>query len=137
MRLIDFQVVRLHIPIFDIAYFFYCNASKMDLDMHGYYLKLYFNTVSETIKNLGSDPKKVYPYKIFKEQFKEYSVIGLSFALSLIKVFTRKSNPVNVIESVKDGKSIGEAFRTDDPMSDDYKKRMKDLVLHFVENKYI
>ena len=137
VRFLDFQIVKLDTPVYDITYFFYWNASKADLDNHRHYLELYYDTLSETVKKLGSDLVNVYPFEVFLDHWKKYSSIGLLFALSGIKFLVNDSEMVNVAEIMKTGKTLGQAMRTEDSMNDECRRRIRDLVFHFVENEYI
>ena len=130
--------MRVDTPIFDLLYFFYTNVSKDDLDNHEEYISLYYNVFSETVSKLGSDPSKIYPYKVFQNQWKKYSIMGLLFGLGATRInVTSDAKTLNVIESIEKGQTMGEAMWNDAPINDECKKRMRDIVLHFVENGYI
>ena len=125
-------------PIFDVSYFFYANASKDDLDNHEKYISLYYSVFSETVRKLGSDPSKIYPYEVFQSQWKKYSMIGLVYGVGAARVnVTSDANTVNVVESIEKGQTMGEAMWNAVPINDECKRRLRDVVLYFVENGYI
>ncbi|GJQ73416.1 hypothetical protein Trydic_g15884, partial [Trypoxylus dichotomus] len=58
IRLIDFQAVKLNSPVLDLCYVFYAAASSEEsLAKLDWYLDVYHQSLSNTIKELGSDPE--------------------------------------------------------------------------------
>ncbi|KAK9732379.1 Ecdysteroid kinase-like family [Popillia japonica] len=64
--LLDWQIIRVTIPVFDLAYFFYTSASEMAMKHIDDYLDLYHRELSDQLKKLGNDSDVLYPYAVFK-----------------------------------------------------------------------
>lgn len=99
MKLIDFQIVRPGTPVYDLSYFFYTGGNKELFDNLDEYLKVYHESLSTNIRELGSDPEKLYPFKQLKEDWKNYGMFGTIFSLMLTKVKLLKSEDVQDIVS--------------------------------------
>lgn len=86
MKLVDFQIVRLGTPVHDLSYFFYTGGSKALFDKLDDYLKIYHDSLSKNLRELGSDPEKLYPFKQLKNDWKNYARFGVILSLLLVKV---------------------------------------------------
>ncbi|KAJ8883992.1 hypothetical protein PR048_015848, partial [Dryococelus australis] len=65
--LLDLQIARYSSPFTDIAYFLYC-CTEGDVRREAYksLLSDYYNSLSQFLQKLGSDPDKMFPYSAFK-----------------------------------------------------------------------
>ncbi|CAH1173639.1 unnamed protein product [Phaedon cochleariae] len=77
MRIIDFQLIRTGTVVYDISYCIYSDGCKKTLDDLEHYLQVYHHSLSESLRGYDLDPEEVYPYDIFKEEWKRYSKLGL------------------------------------------------------------
>ena len=55
----------------------------------------------------------------------------------MFKLLIQNFAVANVAEGVKDRKILGQVLMSGDFINDESKKRIRDLVFHFVENEYI
>nr|XP_022909649.1 uncharacterized protein LOC111420834 [Onthophagus taurus] len=135
VKLIDWQCKRIASPLFDFSYFFYTLATKKELDNAEHYIKLYYDTLSQRIAELGSDPEKLYPYHIFKDHCRKYSKYGLCMAFFIVKfqLFEKDEVP-NVLNTEINS---ADAFCMVIKNQDLYLKRLKDLLKYFVYNKLL
>nr|XP_022909650.1 uncharacterized protein LOC111420836 [Onthophagus taurus] len=131
VKLIDWQFQKIASPLFDFSYFFYTLATKKELDNAEYYLKLYYDTLSQRIAELGSDPEKLYPYHIFRDHWRKYSKFGLCMAFFIVKaqLFEKDEIP-NVLNP--DKISPTDAFSVVLKSQDVFVKRLKDLLEYFI-----
>lgn len=131
-------MARLGSSVLDLSYFFYTCSSKEVLDNHEHYLNVYHENLSLYLQKLGCNPDKVYPYEIFQEQWKKHSKFGLVSSMLLIHIFLSNQDEVtDLTEIAESGQSVTEAFNYDITDSDAYNNRVRDVILHFVNNKYI
>lgn len=87
MRFIDFQIARVVPPVADLSYVLCFSATKDVVDNMEMYLEIYYKSLCEFLKVLGSDPDLLYPHKVFMQQWEEFGKFGpalLLFALRLI-----------------------------------------------------
>ncbi|KAF2901786.1 hypothetical protein ILUMI_04402 [Ignelater luminosus] len=136
--LIDLQISRLGPSVFDLSYFLYACSSKEVLDNHKLYLNIYYEKLSLYLKKLGSNPDKVYPHAIFQEQWKKYSKFGLICSMVLIHMLVSKQDEViDFTDITESGQSLVDAFNYDIENLEVYNNRVRDVILHFVDNEYI
>ncbi|XP_022909654.2 uncharacterized protein [Onthophagus taurus] len=134
VKLIDWQCQRISSPLFDFSYFFYTLATKKELDNAEYYLKLYYDTLSQRIAELGSDPEKLFPYHIFRDHWRKYSKFGLCMAFSVIKIQLFEKDEIPNILNPDTEITPTEAFAVVLKSQDVYIKRLKDLLEYFIHH---
>lgn len=70
--MIDFQLARYASPIIDLSFLIYSCTLKSFRDQYfNEMLKMYHLELSNTIKLLGSDPEKLYPWDLFMKEVKD------------------------------------------------------------------
>nr|CAD7406652.1 unnamed protein product [Timema cristinae] len=67
MVFLDFQLSRYSSPVTDLSYFLYCcTTGTVRRKVYDSFLKTYYNSLSQFLSALGSDPSKLFPYSAFK-----------------------------------------------------------------------
>ena len=67
--MLDFQLARCSSPVLDLSFFIYSCTDKSVRDNHfDDLLRIYHEELSKTIKNLGSDPEKLYSRQLFLQE---------------------------------------------------------------------
>ncbi|XP_022125350.2 uncharacterized protein LOC111000272 [Pieris rapae] len=80
-KMIDFQLARCASPVLDLSFAIYaCTDQNLREKHYDALLKDYYDVLSKQISEMGSDPKKVYPWSTFMEEVKKYSYFGLAFS---------------------------------------------------------
>lgn len=80
-KLIDFQLSRCATPILDISFAIYaCTTQELREKHYDEFIKYYYDVLSAQVKEMGSDPEKVYSYDLFMEEVVKYSFFGLAFS---------------------------------------------------------
>ncbi|XP_022909655.2 uncharacterized protein [Onthophagus taurus] len=130
VKLVDWQAQRLSSPLLDFCYFFYTLATKSELDNAETYINLYYNTLSERITELGSDPKKLFPYEIFREQWKKFSLFGIMTGLLVIKAQLFDKDEIPNLT----GHDNIDTFTVVLKNQDKFVNRMKDIIQYFIDN---
>nr|XP_022909651.1 uncharacterized protein LOC111420837 [Onthophagus taurus] len=132
VKIIDWQCQRISSPLFDFSYFFYTLATKKELDNAEHYLNLYYDTLSQRITELGSNPQKVFNYQIFREHYRKYSLFGLCMGFINVKAQLFEEGEVpNMLNPGGDVNPL-EAFSGILRNQDVYVKRMRDLIEYFI-----
>lgn len=130
-RMIDFQLARVHSPIFDLAYFFYASAPKRVMDQVDKYLKIYHDSLSDFMRQLGSDPKKVFPFDVFLNEWKKYRKFGLAMALFLFRFSLAEADEA---VSVSTKENFADGFAKEMTNQGEHNRRVTEVVKHFVES---
>lgn len=139
MNILDFQVSRVTIPVCDLSYFLYACAPKSILDDLDKYLQIYHESLSDNLRKLGSDPEKIFPYIVLKEQWKNNSKYGFIMALIVIRLMLCDSDESPDLEKFFDtpGKDAVGVWDYSIRQIDEYRHRIRDIVLFMHENDYL
>lgn len=100
-----------------------------------------FTHFRSKLYRLGSDPEKLYPYKLMMEHFHKFAKFGLLLAVMLLPMLTtQQGNGVNLdemAEKVEKGEHIDETIFISDKSRSKFTKRMRDVVIDMVRLDYI
>ncbi|XP_044746778.1 uncharacterized protein LOC123308255 [Coccinella septempunctata] len=132
---IDWQMGLLGSPLADVSQFILYCSSRKELEHLDELLKLYYDSLSRKLQELGSDPEKCFPWKACQEAFNRYAPLAVAgMTLSIRASFRKDTEPsYNITDSVETGDFcgiLGEGVR--DP--EEYFDRI-DGVLEFCVNK--
>lgn len=94
------------------------------------YLRLYYSSFSDFLKELGSDPEKVLPFEIFMEHWKRYRRYGLALGLFGFRFMLSEDDETVTLK--KDEYAAG--FLREMANQEEQDRRVTDVVKHFVEN---
>lgn len=99
VRLIDFQIARLAPPVIDLTHFLCIGASLDVMEQLDTYLEMYYESLSDFLKELGSDPEEVYPHQVFIEQWKKFGKFGLAMLLFMLRFALSEEHEVPSLAS--------------------------------------
>lgn len=134
MKLIDFQLIREGSPVFDLSYFFYTGGTKELFNKLNDFLKIYHDSLSKNLRELGSDPEKLYPFEQLQEDWKNYGLFGVVLSLFILKVKLLDVNDVqNIVKDHEEETSVMEGLLA----ASVNKERAKDIILHAYESKVL
>lgn len=137
MKLIDFQLATEANPVHDLSYFFYAGCSKEQFNKLDDFLKIYHNSLSKTLRELGSNPEKVYPLEQLRKDWSKHGLYGVIFSLTVTKVKLMAQN--EIMDIVKDN-AVGDVFSgmvNANVNRDIFKERIKNILLHALEYNII
>lgn len=130
MKLIDFQAIREASPVHDLSYIFYSNGNKEQFKKLDTFLKIYYDSFSKYLQNLGSVPEELYSLERFKEDWKNYARFGVILSLVVVKVQLMNSQDVKNL--VDDKKTTLEGMLTSEINKDEFCAKTKDIILHAI-----
>lgn len=132
VMLIDWQTITRASPVHDLAPLFYTCATEEAIDNYKYYLEVYYKELSNSIKELGSNPEVLYPRSIFEKQWIDYGIYALGYSLMILKAMLCKKE--NVPTYVKDTNENGllTMFSNLTDNMEEYLKRTKYIVSHMI-----
>jgi hypothetical protein len=123
-------------PVCDLSYFFYSGGSKEHFDKLENYLNIYHESFSKAAKNLGSDPEKIFPREALTRDWKIHSRFGLLLSLLLTKMkLVSKEDSESMINTANERTELdsGKLFMDLNYNEILYKKRVRDILVHFHE----
>lgn len=101
-----------------------------DLDK---YLKIYHDSLTEFLIELGSDPEKLFPMSVLKEHWRKYSKFGLVMANVLfIFMLLDEGETFSIAEG-----EFEKAFVTPIKNQEICNQRGIDVITHFAERQLI
>lgn len=126
-------------PMLDLSYAFYASCtSEENLSQLDYYLDVYYDALSATIKELGSNPDQLYPKSVIKEHWKKYCSFSLIIVISLI-ASSLYNVQLNIVETMDNPMSEEEQerFLNDYWDREEFARRMGILFQHLIDNDFI
>ncbi|KAL6263306.1 hypothetical protein P5V15_006104 [Pogonomyrmex californicus] len=139
--MLDFQIARCASPILDLSFLIYSCTLKSFRDQHfDDVLKIYHSELSDTIKLLGSDPEKIYPWDQFMKEVQEQFGFGVFAALEAIPltlIDVPESFSIETVVEDNNAVDCGDlvSFSTIKTAND--RQRISDVIVHAVEKGYI
>lgn len=138
VKFLDFQLSRISNPVCDLSYFLYACTSNKILNNLEKYLRIYHESLSLHLRQLGSEPEELFPYQAFLEQWKKYSKYGLMMALVILRLMLCESDESpDLADLVEPGKNAEESWDYSIRNVDQYNSRIRDLVLFMHDNGYL
>lgn len=143
VKLIDFQLSRDGTPVHDLSYFFYSSASRADLDRLEDYLKIYHESLAQTLEALDEKVEDFLSWEELLQEWKEHAAMGVFLGIYLWQVkLLDKEEYVNQLQSLSDEESKDSKASMDDVAkmfkdllsqtlsSDAYRERSRNLLEH-------
>lgn len=124
-------MTRVHSPAFDIGLFFYLCAPKHVLDETDKYLRIYYDSLSNFLQELGSDPESVFPYDAFLKHWRKYRIFGLAVTLFALRFIMSEQNETLEFRSTE---KLQHDLQYDMIHQKDQDKRVVDFIKHLVES---
>ncbi|XP_015836997.2 uncharacterized protein LOC107397414 [Tribolium castaneum] len=133
IRLIDWQLMKSGSPVCDLSYCLYSGASKQIFDNLDHYLRIYHDSFSDCVTELGSDPHKLYPFEALKADWKKYAKFGMIMSFSILRMkLTHKEDIIDLTDGFEMDE-INEVFANMKFNETDYYSRIRGLVRHMFE----
>lgn len=132
MRFLDWQLVSLGTPVFDLSYFLYSGAGKSVLDKLEHYQHLYYESFSTTLRELGDDPETLYPFSAFQADWKKYCKFGFLLGLMLQRMKLISNDEIRDLHDVKEDSDVDNTALFMEATFDknSFEERARNLVLH-------
>ncbi|KAL4713769.1 hypothetical protein ACJJTC_004300 [Scirpophaga incertulas] len=138
-KIIDFQLTRCARPVLDVVFLVYACTSKDLRDKHyGELMKYYHEVLCNQIKELGSDPQKLYPWSLYDEEVKKFSYFGLAFSFeSTPMIVLAPEDAVDMEMKGDEQLNIDDVWRVGPFKTKEGRQREANNVVHCVDNGYI
>ncbi|KRT78404.1 phosphotransferase [Oryctes borbonicus] len=101
LRLIDYQGMKLASPALDLSYVFYATSTSEDNFIQlDYFLDQYYEALSATVIELGSNPQALFPKELIKEDWKTFCGFSVAMAVyTAISMFCEGGAP-NIVDLI-------------------------------------
>lgn len=107
MKMIDFQLARCASPALDISFFFYsCTSQEMREKHYDELLKVYHKSLSDLVRDLGSDPEVLFPYSDFEQEMNESARFGVGMGMESIPFSVMDDCDVADLDTIQVGEKI-------------------------------
>lgn len=98
--MVDWQIGRIGSPVLDVSYFLMSSTTKqLRDDYFNDFIRIYYESMSTIIRQLGSDPDRLITFDDLQAQFKQFSKFGVIMAPMLLKLIV--SDPKNIVDMDK------------------------------------
>lgn len=120
-------------PVFDLSYCLYSGGSSDAFNKLEEYLKMYHTSYSSTLHSFGFQAVSIYSFSTLKTEWKNFCKFGFGMGLMLwgVKLVDKNTQ----IDFSKE-EELGEPLKIDETKKDDYKQRVRELVMHMYENDF-
>lgn len=109
IRILDWQVLRYLSPAIDLLYNIFTSTDKALRDTdYDNLLKLYHDSLSKTVRLLGSNPDELFTLDDLKDEMKRCGNFALLLAPMLIQVCQADSSDISNLDEMSDKIAVGE-----------------------------
>lgn len=134
---LDWQLSRLASPALDLAYFIFVCTDKDLRDQHYEHLiQEYYDSLSSFLRELGSDPDKLFPFEVLQEHLKKFCVYGLYMAVMVLYLITSDVEDIPDIHSITDEDDAMEKWKFESRNIEKFNSRIRGVILDFIKYGY-
>lgn len=139
--LVDWQLTHYCPPVFDLLYNIFSSTDKEFRDRHyEHLLKAYHQSLSDTIRRLGSDPKQ-YTYEDLQKQMQKYSDFALTLAPMIISIRVARAKDVSNLDDyaqlLEQGVEADVLGQFDEDTQKEYSRQINGLLTDLVNYGYV
>ncbi|KAF5270853.1 hypothetical protein FQA39_LY08298 [Lamprigera yunnana] len=135
--ILDWQQCRLGSPVLDLSYFIFSSTDKKFRDE--YYdemMREYHSSLSNFLIELRSDPKELYPFHVFEEDLRIFSVFGLYMAINILYFVVSDTEEIPDFFNVTSGEDAIEQMNFQSKNIEKFNSRVRGVVLDFGKLNY-
>lgn len=138
MCFLDFQLSKLASPVHDLSYFLFTCLGEDTVEYFDQFNNLYYETLSASLREMGSDPNKLFPYEEFLNQWKKFYIFGLGMMPFIMKIcLVDKDNIPDLVESAESGDDLTTTFRDVTLNMEKYRQRTFPLMKLLISKGFV
>lgn len=100
-KMLDYQIARSASPIVDLVFFIYaCSTHEIREEHFDDMLKYYYDILSAQIREMGTDPDKVYSWEDFMAEVKKLAYFAVGFCMESVPVITLEPEDAFDLDSI-------------------------------------
>ncbi|KAF2904037.1 hypothetical protein ILUMI_02134 [Ignelater luminosus] len=135
--LLDWQLARAGSPALDLAYFiFTCTDKPLRDQYYDHLIQEYHKSLSSFLRELGSDPDKLFPFEVLQEHLKKFCVFGMYMAIMILYMMNSEVEEIPDIHNITDSEECFEEWKYETKNIQKYYARMRGVVLDFIKFGY-
>ncbi|KAL3277104.1 hypothetical protein HHI36_012462 [Cryptolaemus montrouzieri] len=132
--LLDFQLSTLDTPVKDLVFNIYTTCDKSVLDHLDLLLVTYYETLSTSIRSLGSNPDEIFTFEQLNQLWKKYSKFGALISLILVKLeLIDKADAPDLTKLTEDDVKCEDWYNIKPKDLEEYNRRVLDVYIHHGE----
>ncbi|XP_053620186.1 uncharacterized protein LOC128680798 [Plodia interpunctella] len=138
-KIIDFQLCRYATPVLDLTFVVYaCTSHNLRVKHYDELINYYYEVLATQIKEMGSDPNKIYSKVLFLSEVKKYSYFGLAFSFESTPFIVLDPEDAVDMDMKGDKKmNIDDNWQIGPFKTKEGRLREANNVVHCVDNGYI
>ncbi|XP_055541041.1 uncharacterized protein LOC129727327 [Wyeomyia smithii] len=106
-KMIDFQLARYSSPALDISFFMYsCTTQKLREEHYEDLLKTYHDSLSDMLRNLGSNPDELFSYSDLQKELREFARFGVGMGIESIPFSLLDENEVSDLDQIQGEEAV-------------------------------
>ncbi|XP_072386439.1 uncharacterized protein [Diabrotica undecimpunctata] len=137
--LFDFQLATVASPVLDLTYSFYSGADEETISNLDHFLEIYYQSLSDTLKEYGCTAEEVLPFTELKKEWKEHNSFGVLMGLL---IWSNKNldpndtlNVAELIDADSTNDSISSLIQKTD--STGFKRASLSVMKHLYKNNFL
>lgn len=139
IRIIDFQLCRYGSVVSDLAYLLYSGGTKEIFRQFDYYLRMYHDSFSSTLRDFGLDASKIFTFDDLKNEWRDNCAFGFAFSQMMWFSKLAKSYEKRNLLAVSEVKTLGGVYDVDKEIAAKYDidtSRLKEILVALAEHLY-
>lgn len=139
-KMIDFQLARYSSPALDISFFVYsCTSQQLREKHYDDLLKAYHNSLSDMLRDLGSDPEELFSYADLQKELHEYARFGCGMGIESIPFSLLDESEVPDLDQIKGDEAIPieQVWVLKNIKTQEGRRRLTDMFMHAVNCGYL
>lgn len=143
--LLDFQLCRSGSVVSDLSYLLYSGVKKEIFGNLDYYLKIYYDSFSNTLRHFNLNPSLIFTFEDLKQEWKDHCAYGFIMAQLLLgNKFSKQYEKRNFVDLTEGGEFLNftqdgqtqlmERYQTD---VEKLNGILKDMAQHLYESDYL
>lgn len=139
-KMIDFQLARYSSPALDISFFIYsCTNQTLREAHYEDLLKTYHESLSDMLRNLGSDPEQLFSYSDLQKELREFARFGVGMGIESIPFSLLDEGDVSDLDQIQGEEAvpIEKVWLLKKITSKEGRRRLTDMFKHATSCGYL
>lgn len=139
-KMIDYQLARYSSPALDISFFVYsCTTQALREAHYDDLLNAYHQSLSEMIRDLGSDPEELFPYTELQKELHEFARFGCGMGIESVPFSLLDESEVADLDQIKGDQAVplDNVWILKNIKTQEGRRRLADIFKHAVSQGYL
>jgi thiamine kinase-like enzyme len=139
-KIIDFQLSRFASPAIDISFFIYsCTSQELREQHYEDLLKAYHRSLTDLIREFGSNPEFLFPYSALQNEMKEFARFGVGMGIESVQFSIMDDSQVPDMDAIPEDRAvpITEVWVLKPIENQEGRKRLTDIFKHAMDMGYL